>query len=493
MTSGVISASGDLEDYLATQRWGFLVSAVVETGAVDWQALLQQCVCWVENPPAESDPAWEPYSSCERVANLLVFLAIRPQELGTTGVPPDLWRFLRDSARWIYNHLEYYGPRQTNNHILNNARTLVMAGAALPDAAMVNTGMRLLRHFVPQMVSDGGVLRERSSHYQLVVLNWMLDAWRFLTTYSDASRDDVAFLRGYVERMSSVAAMMCDASRLLAVIGDVSPDATPTLSFARLQRLYPEWWPMAAQLASVCQADGWFRMSVLDECVIGHFLPGPYPPAFPTHGHSDATSFSWLHTGADILVDPGRYRYSADPVSRFQRSACGHNVPLVNGFAPLCESVIDNGTWYPLPYARSQLETYSSGGSIELRHNGFARATPVSTHSRRLALQPGELSVVDSFAGHGNVELALCWHLGPGFASLDASRLTATGPLGELTLEHSGVVGPPRIAPLSGSAPGGWISQTYGQKSPAIAVRLSWDVALPAVVCTRFRLERARR
>ncbi len=55
------------------------------------------------------------------------------------------------------------------------------------------------------LVLSGGFLRERSSHYQLIVLNWVLDAWRFLAAAEGPESEDVRFLADYAERMRTAA------------------------------------------------------------------------------------------------------------------------------------------------------------------------------------------------------------------------------------------------------------------------------------------------
>ena len=477
--------SSDPEDYLAGQRWGVLTDALL-AGSVDWQEQLAACVEWLENHRDRTDPAWEPYSACERVANLLVFLAVMRGSPPAPAIPPQLPEFLQDSLVWILQHLEYYGPAQTNNHIINNARAIVMAAAALDDATARATGIEILRRCLPALIMEGGFLRERSSHYQVIVLNWLLDAWRFLGIGEEADGEARSFVAGYIQRMIGATAMLCErGTRLLSLIGDVSPDLTPAQSLRRLRLLYPEFWPPAESTETTAMRDGWFRMVSGQSIVLGNFPTGPFPAGFPTHGHADLTSFAWLHGGEEILADPGRYRYSADATSAFQKCAGGTNVPLVNGLAPLCESLLAAGQWWPLPYAAARLEASVSGAEVMLTHDGFARATRVGRHCRALRLDRDSLTVFDSFAGEGEAELGFCWHFGETYDTFDAQRLTACGGGRSLALQVEGVAGLPRAA-IAGAAEGGWLSRAYGQRQPALAVYLYWRVRLPAEVATRF-------
>jgi hypothetical protein len=482
-------AARDPENSLAEHRWGFLLDAVL-AGRVDWPAGLDECTRWIEKNSPKTGSSWEPYSACERVANLLVFLAAMPVAVRGQRITRQLTGFVGESLNWIYRHLEYYGEAQTNNHILNNARALVMGGASSGERAALAAGMKIFRQCLPALIMKGGFLRERSSHYQLIVLNWMLDAWCFVAASDGPASENAQFLRGYASRMASAAAMLCNTTpRLLALIGDVSPDSSPAQSAARLGLLYPDFWPAPGHAREALQTeDGWFRISAAEEVVIGNFPAGRFPPEFPTHGHGDHTSFAWIHESMDVLVDTGRYRYTPDAVSSYQKSALGHNLPLVNGFAPLCESLASNGSWWPLPYARADLQAAERPGGFALSHDGFARATPVTGHSRLIVPQHATLLVTDTFDGSEEVEIAMCWHFGDGFDAFDENKLAATGRGGRLDLSVTGVRGSPRVTAILEDMPGSWLSREYGQRQPILGICLQWQVKLPVVISTRFRL-----
>jgi hypothetical protein len=482
-------AENDIEDYLAEHRWGFLRAALLNECA-DRRSNFDACIRWIARNSDKADRMWEPYSACERVANLLIYIAATPVAMRAEEIPRQLLEFLDDSLKWIYQHLEYYGSSGTNNHILNNARALVMAGVAIGNSAAISVGMTIFRNCLPVLIMSGGFLRERSSHYQLIVLNWTLDAWRFIAAHEGEESDDARLLYGFISRMVRAASMLCgfDAG-LFVMIGDISPDATPADSVARLALLYPELWPMLRESWDAVEAtDGWFRISMAQDVIVGNFPDGHYPPSFPTHGHCDLTSFVWLHAGQEILGDSGRYRYTADVVSLFQKSAIGHNLPIVNGFSPLSETLVANGLWWPLPYAGAELESIACDGGIMLAHDGFARATPVTRHARRIVAQESALLVMDTFEGRGKVDLGFCWHFGEAFDGFDADHMMASGNFGRLRIGFEGVRGPPRIEPIFGAFPGGWTSYSYGRKRQRLGVCLQWTVSLPATISTRFVL-----
>ncbi len=174
----------------------------------------------------------------------------------------------------------------------------------------------------------------------------------------------------------------------------------PVSSADRLRLLYSDCCAkMCSSAPDFAYIDGWFRLCKDQELVIGNFPQGEFPWEFPTHGHSDLTGFAWLHDRREILVDRGRNRYTPDEVSLAQISAAGHNVPTINDLAPLCESVAKGGSWLPRPYAEARLRADAVADGIALVHDGFARATPVHRHTRRIELKQSGLQVIDIFEG----------------------------------------------------------------------------------------------
>jgi hypothetical protein len=487
-TAPTDAGSADPERILFAHRWSFLVERVVagRAEASDLTTISE----WIAAHRPSDDMTWETYSACERVANLLLYLAVQPESAVPDAIAASHAAFIAESLAWIAAHLEYYGDRHTNNHLLNNARALVMGGVAIGDEAALAIGLELFGEMLPQTILGGGFLRERSSHYQLIVLGWVLDAWHFAVSRRGVADGPVAMLESYARAMLPAASLVCDEQgNLLACIGDVSPDAAPCLTSARLATLYPEWWPRARPShGNVELRDGWFRVDAGDGLVLGNLQPRKHPLPYPQHGHADQSSFVWRQGEIEILIDPGRYRYTDDAVSLRQRSAAAHNLPLVNGFAPVCETLLPNGAWWPQPYADAALELGELPNGVVLAHDGFARATPARRHERRIVLDTRALEVTDVIDGTGAVELTQCWNLGASFANFDAATLTATGSLGALRFRITGVDAPPVVKPASGNAPGGFISMQYGHVQPAVAIALSWNVVLPLRIKTRFEL-----
>jgi Heparinase II/III-like protein len=488
-----VPSAGDPEDYMADQRWGFLTEALL-AGSPDRRAAIDRCVAWVESHTDKSDLAWEPYSAGERLTNLLVFLAAMPTAERARCVTPPLCEFLRESVAWIFRHVEYYGRIETNNHVLNNARALVVGGSAMGSEIAFSAGMHTFRRWLPELISEGGFLRERSSHYQLVVLNWILDAWWFVRAVRSADGEEARFLEGYLHRMLPAARMLCShRPGLLAVIGDVSPDIDPEGSIRRLGLLYPQHWQAGGVSAErIRVVDDWFRLADGAAVVIGNFPRGRVPRSFPTHGHNDITSFAWLHGETEILADPGRYRYTADDVSLHQCAADAHNLPTVDGLAPQCESLKSGARLRPVPYAEATLELLATDAGVALAHTGFARATAVTRHTRTVELEAKQLRVQDAFDGQGVADVEFHWQFGHSFMRFDASRWIMSGADGEVSVEIAELVelGAARdTRRWNANIRKGWISRAYGALTPILGLSLRSEIRLPARIVTCFRLQ----
>jgi hypothetical protein len=285
---------------------------------------------------------------------------------------------------------------------------------------------------------------------------------------------------------------------LLAVIGDVSPDLDPERSIGRLESLYAQHWqagqagqPGAIPAERIRVMDDWFRLAHGAETVIGNLPQGRMPKRFPTHGHNDITSFAWMHGDTEILVDPGRYRYTPDAVSVHQCAAAAHNVPMIDGLAPFCESLKTGAQWRPVPYAEATLDMFPTEAGVVLAHTGFARATPVTRHTRTIQLEENGLLVQDAFDGEGAAELEFHWQFGPSFVLFDASRSTMSSAETEASIEIVELDAPSDAARWSAKIRKGWISRSYGSLIPLLGLSLRSEVRLPARIVTRFRLQAA--
>jgi len=422
--------ANDPEAYFARHRWGNCFLAVLESDAVA-EAALADALLWIQNSPPKNDAAWEPYSSCERVVNLAVMLSVHPGCRRTIEAKheAEVADFFAESIGWINSHLEYYGIARTNNHILNNARALVVAGSVLGNEAVVERGLLLFARMAKELFQPGGFLRERSSHYQCVVTNWLLDTLHFAHSVSISRKlgrramAELVALSESVSRATALLVSACDG--LNTHIGDISPDNHPAAATLRLRCLYPRVFAEACGSADG-RRDDWLFVSNRKHRLLTCGMPIEYPLEYTTHGHSDLGSFVWAYDRQPVLVDSGRSSYLNDTCSRLQSGPAGHNVLTVQGMGPLSESLLANGRWYPRPYAKAAISfEHKTGAGFFLKHDGFARIPGLGPHSRSVLIEGEGIAVLDTLEGTGVVDVEIYWHFAPGLLPLEKSRCSA--------------------------------------------------------------------
>lgn len=479
----------DPEDYLAKHRWSMLIDDLFEhtKTLLPWQLPISVSQS-ILNPADKQDYSWEAYSTCERICNILTWISFVPLNQRAVILPESLFFYLEESMQWVLTHLEYYG-KKTNNHIINNARCLIMAGTVLSNARAVATGVTILQHMLDKLIKPEGSLRERSSHYQLLVTTWLLDAYFFLKSSAYSHFSILKVLEKNIKNMLETAAITCDKlGYLQAYIGDISPDLTPEKSAKRLMLCYPAYWPIANQ--GVNSRDDWRILKNKANKIVINCPAGPYPNSFPSHAHNDITSFVWLHDQAPILIDSGRARYTKDPISLYQKSGIGHNIPLVNGFSPLCESFVTNGSWQPKPYAVAHVKiSEKQNAYIKISHDGFKRATPVNFHERTIFLHENHLQISDSFFGKDKVEIMLYWHFHTSFAEFDKNYLCIRNNDTRISIGFDSHQMLPRIKYYGVDMQHSWQSSQYGFVAPSPVIVMYFEVKLPFTVHTNFRVE----
>jgi hypothetical protein len=474
-------ASHDHENYLAQYRWSVLIDE--RLSGVSSKGLPQSVIQFLETPLPKSDAAWETYSTCERIANSLIWIAALPSEERALVVPSSYLSFLEDSLQWVLKHLEYY-RHKTSNHILNNARALIMAGVVLNNQHAISTGLQIFKRMLPLLIQPDGSLRERSSHYQLIVLTWLLDAYAFL---SADGHSGLELLKNTITRVRDTASMFCDEAGFLQVfIGDISPDLNPEKTTLRLRACYPQWWPAPMSEDKKTIRDDWRLLQNDKSKIILNCPTGRYPKRFPSHAHNDISSFVWIYNGEPILIDCGRARYTKDEISTRQKSARGHNLPLVNGFAPLCESLVVSGNWWPVPYAHADVHIEEPESGVVITHDGYKRATPVKKHKRLITSERKLTRVRDHFSGKGKVKIDILWQLNPN-ARYRKNNLTINGTEIEIDLSNTPV--PPQIHYLEAASQSSWYSTEYGCADAHPIMIMSWDVMLPFTAEILFKVK----
>ena len=401
------------DDVLAAARAGDVAEArrLVET--------------WIEAHPPRPGDAWHPYPLSTRVGNWIAALTLVP-ELASPELSRSLWRQLRRLERNVEDDV-------LGNHVIRNARALVLGGAAFGAAELTRRGIAILRREVPEQILRDGGHYERSPAYHLVVLRDLLE----IQAVSPHS-----WLAEAIERMREFAAALTRPDGAPALFNDGTVDV-PRLEL-----------PEPRDGLSVLGDSGF--VVVRDGPLWLAFRCGVAAPRFlPAHAHADALSFQLWWRGRAVVVDPGTFTYEPGADRDWFRSTRAHSTVVVDGRDQFrLWGAFRSG---PLPkvsvrYARQ----HAVEASVVLP--GRIR------HVRRIEWAGNEVAVYDRIEGHGRhrIESRVVW--APG----------AAAELELLSEEHT----PTEDA---------WLSERFGERISTTAAAILTERELPASIAYRLR------
>jgi uncharacterized heparinase superfamily protein len=136
------------------------------------------------------------------------------------------------------------------------------------------------------------------------------------------------------------------------------------------------------------------------------------------HAHNDKLSFELSVNGSDVIVDPGSFAYTADPISRNKfRSTISHNTTMLDDkeqnefYGDLLFFLPDNTKATCKKWHKND-----SGIIFEGAHYGYQRLKNRVVHERLIAYSKKEREFVfeDRLSGTGTAELKLFLHFAPG-------------------------------------------------------------------------------
>jgi uncharacterized heparinase superfamily protein len=345
---------------------------------------------WVEQHPPRPGDAWHPYPLSTRVGNWLAALALAP-EAETAAIRESLWRQLVHLERNVEDDI-------LGNHVIRNARALVLGGAAFGTERLVDRGRDILRRELPeQVLSDGGHY-ERSPVYHLVVLRDLLEIEAAVPG---------TIPHELLEGMLLYAAALTRPDGNPALFNDGTLDLAPRLEL-----------PQPPAGLTVFAETG-YAVWRSDDLWLAFDCGPPSPPYLPAHAHADALSFQLWANGKPIVVDPGMSTYEPGAERHWLRGTRAHSTVAIDG--------------------RDQFELWGAFRSGPLPRVELVEASPsrleasVTTadgrrHERTVAIGRSDVTVEDAVSGSGGrIESAL---------PLGDDTSASISPVGPLRLER---------------------------------------------------------
>ena len=329
---------------------------------------------WIEAHPPRNTDAWHPYPLSTRVGNWIAAVTLLP-ELVTDDISRSAWAQLQRLVHNVEDDI-------LGNHVIRNARALVLGGAAFGAPELTRRGIDLLRREVPEQVLRDGGHYERSPSYHLFVLRDLLEI---------NAASPHAWIGEPIERMRAFAAALQRPDGAPALFNDGTADA-PRLDLPEP----PDGLTVFEQSGFAVVRDGPLWLA---------FRCGRAAPDFlPPHAHADALSLQLWWNGRAFLADAGSSTYEAGPEREWERSTAAHSTVRVDGL----DQFRVWGAFRAGPLADVNLR-YARSGALEasvVLPKGIRHVRRIEWEAAR-----GEVLVMDSLEGRGthDVESRLLW------------------------------------------------------------------------------------
>ena len=384
---------------------------------------------WIEAHPPHRGDAWHPYPLSTRVGNWIAALTLEPG-LASPELSQSLWTQLRRLRVNVEDDI-------LGNHVIRNARALVLGGASFGTAELTRRGIELLRRELPEQVLPDGGHYERSPAYHLVVLRDLLEVH---------AASPHSWIAERIEQMRAFAAALARPDGAPAQFNDGSVDA-PRLELPDP----PDGLVVFPDSGFVVVREGGLWLA---------FRCGPAsPPFLPAHAHADALSFQLWWQGRPVVVDPGTYTYEPGAERDWFRSTHAHSTLTVDGG----DQFRLWGAFRSGPLPKVSLR-YAREGAVEASVVLPGRVR----HVRRLEWSVAdavEVTVHDALEGKGRHRVAtrLVWAERPGDVELDVIGG------GDLGTEEA------------------WVSDRFGERVPTTAAVLQTEFELPGSLGYRLR------
>ncbi|MBX3278343.1 MAG: alginate lyase family protein [Acidobacteria bacterium] len=283
---------------------------------------------WIEQARPGVSDGWGAYTVSLRAVNWIYSYA-----LVVDGCPDEeflsVWRAsIRGQLDFLRRHIEHH---LLANHILKNAKALLVGGLFCEDEKLFGEGERLLRREMREQVLDDGGHYERSPMYHALALADLLECCALLRAFN---RIDGAREREFTDRLQSMAgfmAAMTYGDGRLALFNDSANTEEsrprPILDsceyvLGRAASGFPYAFPQTGYYLWASR-DGDERMIV-----------DAGPPSVEynaAHAHCDLLSYEMYIAGRPFVVDTGVHGYDDDPHRERARSTRAHNTVVFDG------------------------------------------------------------------------------------------------------------------------------------------------------------------
>ena len=429
--------SHDVEEKCALGRWHWLIDSDFEKQIfLKYEEGIFLVRSWILNCINEK-MSNNPYEISERITNFVYFLAFHKKT--SFEVPQDIKNYLDEIAFVLANKIEFNNEELSGNHIINNARALIIFGYFFNSDKHFNLGKELLSYMLPKLIYDELFLRESSSHYQYLFTSWIFEIYIISQEKNDISLK--LSLENYLSNLiNGCLFFKTGKDDEYVLIGDISPDKNPkwlenitsiflTLSKKQdVNKFNTGWASMISNIFDLnkykfnfseikfndfhfYEEAGYLKLKKFKWLIFKHIEKNTNFN-MASHAHHDFSSIIVYYDNKEVLIDTGRLDYSDTIEGKYGKTAKAHNSITIDGHST---SLSKSDRHIPKVFKEREFDiTFRSESNffeIDLIHNGFRRIIKkVDKHKRTIIIEKKSISISDSIYGEGRVKFNSYFH-----------------------------------------------------------------------------------
>lgn len=468
---------------------------------------------WIDKNPFWKPIPWNPYPLSKRLIVWTTLLGhLKDDPVFQERCLGNLSASIFQQANFLAHNPEY---DIANNHLITNARALIWVGVyfrAAPQARKwLEKGLALLkREVASQVLADGGH-NERSTSYQLLVLQDLLETALLM---EKAELPVPSYLTQAISRMYDFLTAVVKPDGTLPMLNDSVPGyPVPVSDILAVGAVYLErpalkglvkekpgvcfdWLlgqagreifeampDLAVPVESCALAQSGYYVLRSPECdsyLI--FDCGPIGPRHsPGHGHADTLSFELAAYGQTLVIDPGVYEYMESQWRDYFRGTAAHNTVTVDRQ----DQSVFWSSFRVAEMARARFirwETNDVYDEVEGEHDGYTRLKSPVVHRRHIRyVKPDRWIITDTLESDGRSahRYDLWFHLTPAQCSIDENT-NACGVHFPSNVNLD--ILPEHPTGSSVDIQNGWISYTWKQKIAAPVLHYALTSSAPVTV-----------
>lgn len=363
---------------------------------------------WNRNNPLRSLPGWHPYTLSERIISLCFTLHFMSTKIRDTDVEQVFKITIAEHTNFLRSNFEFRLGH--HNHLINNARALIIASTLLPDLKQApewrNFALKIFKLEWPYQVLSDGVHAEQSVSYHFLLTRTLWEM-KYLIEQAGAN-----FTYGTeLDKMIRYAKAITRPDGTIPFIGHITPD----WHWKELIGLLPVWGEDVVPLSDL----GRLYKLQLNKGIIhdnNYSKVLLFPSAgqaiirtekihavlccdsrgiITAHGDQNLLGLDIWYCGTHLIRDAGLASYNLDTRREWYESWKGQSTFSIDGFNP----IVSNWRKRQLPkdYYKitTTLQRDEENSTFKASHTGYCRLPDPVIASRKLHVSSEENIIIE--------------------------------------------------------------------------------------------------